>query len=167
MSEQVITKRCPKCKQVKPLSEFFKRRNRPCGYQGYCKKCKCACQSKYQKTDYYKEYLKKYRRTEKQIAYANLPRVRDITKKAHRNYCKNHPERILAKQEVRRAVHYGLLIKVKYKICCVCGNTAEAYHHYLGYAKEHWLDVVPICNTCHKKVHSSSDINDHISFVPT
>ncbi len=35
---------------------------------------------------------------------------------------------------------------------CTCGKQAEEYHHW-SYAPEHWLDVIPVCNACHKKIH--------------
>jgi len=40
MSETIQTKRCPKCKQIKPLSEFNKSKNRKDELQVYCKQCR-------------------------------------------------------------------------------------------------------------------------------
>ena len=48
MAEQIVNKRCYKCKQVKPTSEFHKRNSSKDGHDWRCKKC-CL------------EYAKKYR----------------------------------------------------------------------------------------------------------
>ncbi len=31
-------------------------------------------------------------------------------------------------------------------------NEAQNYHHH-SYKKEHWLDVIPLCEICHKGLH--------------
>lgn len=31
--------------------------------------------------------------------------------------------------------------------CADCGAIATSYDHHLGYAREHWLDVQPVCAT--------------------
>ncbi len=35
--------------------------------------------------------------------------------------------------------------------CVDCPKQASDYDHYLGYAKKHWLDVQPVCRSCHFK----------------
>jgi hypothetical protein len=37
--------------------------------------------------------------------------------------------------------------------CRDCNEQAEEYHHYLGYAPEHWLDVIALCKDCHRQNH--------------
>lgn len=37
--------------------------------------------------------------------------------------------------------------------CTKCGRQAEQYHHHNGYAKENWLDVIPVCAKCHHEAH--------------
>jgi hypothetical protein len=34
-------------------------------------------------------------------------------------------------------------------LCSDCGGPAVEYDHYLGYEREHWLDVQPVCRRCH------------------
>lgn len=41
----MITKKCQKCKVVKPVSEFHKNRAQSDGFAGYCKPCKSDSQS--------------------------------------------------------------------------------------------------------------------------
>jgi hypothetical protein len=38
--------------------------------------------------------------------------------------------------------------------CSKCGATGDIEaHHHLGYAPEHWLDVIWMCIKCHAKEH--------------
>lgn len=51
------------------------------------------------------------------------------------------------------AIRRGKLPKVSTLICTDCGSPACHYHHHLGYEKEHWLDVIPLCRGCHRRRH--------------
>lgn len=51
-----------------------------------------------------------------------------------------------ARGAVLYAIHTGKLIKLP---CQVCGNPKSEAHHYLGYSKEHRLDVVFLCRAHH------------------
>lgn len=42
MSEDQDTKFCPRCKETKPRTEFYKRKDRRDGLVAYCKPCTCA-----------------------------------------------------------------------------------------------------------------------------
>lgn len=61
------------------------------------------------------------------------------------------PEYNKATSAVQIAVRNGTLPHLSILQCIYCPAQAEQYHHYLGYAPEHWLDVVPACRICHKK----------------
>ena len=47
------------------------------------------------------------------------------------------------------AIGRGHLARAKSLACHDCGKPAQHYDHYLGYAREHWLDVQPVCTSCH------------------
>ena len=51
---------------------------------------------------------------------------------------------------VTSAVKHGLLPRPATIPCVDCGKPAQEYHHHLGYAPEHWLNVVAVCRTCHR-----------------
>lgn len=57
-------KECPKCHQIKKVSDFFKDKNNKDGLQIYCKKCFAEINAKYRKNnkekfaEYYVEYYK-------------------------------------------------------------------------------------------------------------
>lgn len=56
-------KQCSKCAQILTLDHFNKRRERPCGYRAYCKKCQQAMKSKWHQQNKQKTYrqLKQWR----------------------------------------------------------------------------------------------------------
>lgn len=139
MSEPIITKRCPKCKEVKPLSDFYKDRSKKTGKGCYCKICNNNRSNQYQT----KAYRKHYQQTEKgKVACCS----------ASRHYRINNPKKARARNAISRAVVAGRLPKIKTLQCYLCFKPAQHYHHYLGYEPEHWLDVLPVCAKCHKEI---------------
>ena len=138
----MASKICSKCKQNKLFSEFYKCHNNRTGYQSRCKDCKSR-------------YLYVYDRTE---------RGKRSQRERAKRYHKRHPEKIIAKHAVYSAVRAGLLPKAETFICS-CGNQAEHYHHYKGYAKEHHLSVIPMCADCHKLLHKKSKVASENSRV--
>lgn len=57
-----------------------------------------------------------------------------------------------ARQLVNRAVEAGTLAPVSECACVFCGNGAHVYHHH-SYAPDDWLNVDPLCGSCHKLLH--------------
>lgn len=128
MAEQIITKRCSRCKELKPLSEFYKNLFNKDGYQYFCKICG-------------QKYLKKYRQTEK-YKMSHL--------KANIQFQHTHQDNVKANRAIHEAIRDGKLPSPDSLKCVFCGKFAYEYHHHLGYEPEHWLDVVPICWSCHR-----------------
>jgi len=54
-----------------------------------------------------------------------------------------------ARDFVRRMVQTG---KISKKPCEVCGNPDVEAHHYKGYDKENWLDIVWLCTEDHVEI---------------
>ena len=54
---------------------------------------------------------------------------------------------------VALAVANGRLPRARDVACVRCGSRAAEYHHYLGYAPEHRLDVEALCLPCHVRCH--------------
>lgn len=144
MAEQIIIKRCTKCKETKPLSKFSKRSNRPCGYQSECKSCRLEYQRKYRQTERGKAIHKagnqRYNRSEKGKFTLN-------------RYYTRYPEKKKAKDAVGKAIKSGKLLEPT-SLQCSCGKQAAQYHHHKGYAPEHRLDVIPLCIKCHSNTRS-------------
>jgi len=74
---------------------------------------------------------------------------------------KNH-EKILAHRAVKTAVDSNDIPNVKDLQCAdqgpFCRGGAIHYHHE-SYEEQHWLDVVPLCGSCHAKRHSNGVTN--------
>ena len=66
---------------------------------------------------------------------------------------------ILAKRYINQRVRRGLMPRIETLRCNSCNNQAQARHHYLGYKKENWLDVIPLCIPCHKNAHIEMNEN--------
>ena len=57
---------------------------------------------------------------------------------------------LIARRQVNHAIEAERLPRPDTLTCIQCGKPAREYHHHLGYAPEHWLDVVPVCSACNK-----------------
>jgi len=96
----VKTKRCSKCGEVKPVSEFYKQKG---GKYGVCSQCK-ECRKKYRKenvgrrTQYLREYYEKNKDKLKKKAEEYLKVNRARAKKYQREYYKNNTEKIIEYQ---------------------------------------------------------------------
>ncbi len=126
MSEPTITKRCSKCKEFKPVSEFYRNKVRKDGYHNECKTCHIKRVSKYQKTTQGKR----------------------VQKRSDVKYDIKFPERYKARSAISNAVRLGKLLPAS-QFSCSCGKKAQEYHHRLGYQPEHQLNVTPLCILCH------------------
>ncbi len=52
---------------------------------------------------------------------------------------------------VGKAIFRGELPPVTTLRCVDCDPVATAYDHFKGYARKHWLDVEPVCDSCNAK----------------
>lgn len=69
----------------------------------------------------------------------------------HANIADNR-RKAAARAAVRRAVKRGNVARASE--CAYCGRTKNLeMHHYLGYAREHWLTVRWVCRSCHQVDH--------------
>lgn len=151
MSEQIITKQCSKCKKIKALSEFYKHPQGKNGLYPSCKTCISKYMKKYSQTEhcraYHKAYAKKYR-----PKYVKTKQGRQSVHKHNLKWYRNNPTKVKAKSAVNHAITAGKIPRIS-TLQCSCGKRAQHYHHNKGYAKKHWLDVVPVCAFCHHKIH--------------
>lgn len=168
MSEQSITKHCSKCREIKSLGEFHKSKTYKDGHRCWCKTCEKEHAQSYQKTTqgkkahrracqkYHesekgrmvsKEYRRRYRKTEK---------GRQIRIHSAMKYRQHNPLHRKAHLAVLSAIRSHKLPKIHTRQCVFCPQQAEEYHHHLGYAPEHWLDVIPVCIPCHNAIHATN-----------
>lgn len=116
---------CNICKEKKEITEFYRDKSSSGGRMYRCKSCDRKKSKKWQRESGYNS-----RRS---------------------NYNSQRAQRI-AKSKVRTAVKSGVLPKAKTTSCADCGGQAREYHHW-SYKDEHWLDVVPLCVSCHRARH--------------
>ena len=162
MSETIISKACTKCKEIKPLSEFYKESAKKTGHRSNRKSiCKICCLTQ----------MKEYRQTEKGKAIHNYHNNSIKGKSAHKRYSQSedgkiffreksrryglkYPERIKAKNVVNNTIQRGDMPRINTQQCHYCSIQAQDYHHHKDYAPKHWLDVLPVCKKCHYEIHS-------------
>ncbi len=138
---------CITCKQNKSEQDFYNCNN------SWCKKCfkireKLRQRNKRQNPEfvkkekvYYKEWYKKNGRN-RAINYAEVIKEWRI----------NHPEITKAYLKFNEAIKNGKIMKAL--LCEKCGNETKLVGHHEDYNKP--LEVIWLCQSCHKKLHSKS-----------
>lgn len=152
------TKQCSKCKRKLPIIAFNKDSRASDGLRCECKECRAQDSAKYyeKNAEKIKSYVADWQRAnyDKWLEYARKSRennpapYREAVKRSQSKY----PEHVKARDAVKYAVKKGKLPPVDKCLCVRCGKQAEAYHHW-SYLKEHRLDVIPVCDYCHKQIH--------------
>ncbi len=146
-------KKCSKCRKTKAYSKF--RLRNEYAFQGQCKKCQHKREVE-RRSNFSPE--QKVKQLEYQRAYRKTEHGKEIVRKADRKYYQKNKERVNARTAVRYAVMSGRLPHVSTLTCSKCENKAENYHHHKGYKREFWLDVVPVCIKCHRKIKETKAI---------
>lgn len=87
--------------------------------------------------------------------YEQSTKGKEVKLRNAKRYQIAHPEQNRARQVIRNAIRNGKMPRPDTLQCHYCPNKAKQYHHWHGYAPEHWLDVVPVCTKCHNKISNS------------
>ena len=118
-------KKCRICKEVKPLTDFYKRKLNKDRHRNECKKCGLEYNKQWFKTEKGRELMKisakrwrddnpqKYRVSNRKHTFKyyhnNIERCRKINNESHkRNYMKNR-DALLKKGKIRALVFYAYL----------------------------------------------------------
>lgn len=136
------TKRCSKCKQEKPVSEFFKNKSRKDGYRARCKLCHREDCRDYAKTGYYRRYNREYERR------PEVKERRKVTKAVYRN----RPDvkiKNMARWYTNHEIQAG---RIKREPCAFCGKEQSEVHHP-DYNEP--LLIVWLCADCHRRIHNT------------
>ena len=143
----VSSKWCPRCLNWKTVDNFYRNKATVDGCQAYCKECFKS---------FMKEPHREVRRAEYNKKYQQRPDVIEKRQKRQKEYHKNEDvqRRHKAALAVNIATRNGTLPHVSNQMCQIrnCNSIAQEYHHWAGYNEEHWLDVLPICIKCHRKL---------------
>lgn len=152
-------KKCFKCREEKPLCEFYKHKQMADGHLNKCKACAKSDVSKNYDAnkDYYKQYEKEranlphrvkarqeYAKSESGIIKSNEAKIR---------WSRRNPIKRMASIIVGNAVRDGKIIKPD--SCESCGSIPNRLHgHHDDYALP--LVVRWLCPGCHKKWHAAN-----------
>lgn len=110
------TKVCSKCKQEKPLSEFWKHKQCKGGYNTHCKKC-------------VRKYQREYYKTHSKQEMARTTKYRNKNRERCNSYTRNY----YAKQREKVIKHYG-------NKCVCCGEANIRFltiDHVNGNGRKH------------------------------
>jgi len=115
-----------------------------------------ARHKRYSQTEKGKAAIKHHQQSEKynitKKRYNKTEKGRKVQIAAIKRFKIRHPEQVKARDAVNHAIRDGRLLRPDSLQCHYCPAQAKQYHHYKGYAKEHWLDVVPVCVKCHGEI---------------
>ena len=139
-------KRCSKCLEEKPVSEFCKARN---GFGPWCKPCHASHARNYRQTQSAKDAITRYRQKPKwHFAHASM----------NKTYNRRYPDKRAARRALDKAVSRGKIIKPTN--CESCNKQAKIIegHHFLGYAWENRYTVQWLCNACHRSAHAITQL---------
>lgn len=156
---------CTKCHQVKPVSEYYAFKNRP------HRRCR-ACELEYKRgrgSAYYRNNVEKIKQANRNRYHKN-PLQRLVTARIYkhehperakktnkifaRQWRKNNPDKVKARNLLNSATRYGTLPRPDK--CSECGEGGRIEgHHYAGYEGKNALKVKWYCHYCHRKVHST------------
>lgn len=132
-------KECFKCKESKPLSEFYKHFAMADGHLNKCKDCNKTDVRKNRQSniEHYREYDRRRGNRQK----------KGYTKE----YRSKYPNKVRAHRIVRNAISQNKLFK---EPCVVCGTDESVVAHHNDYLKP--LNVVWMCQAHHVQWHKKN-----------
>lgn len=132
-------KQCFKCKEVKPLVEFYRHKMMADGHLNKCKGCTRDDVKKNRdgKISYYREYDRK-RGNRQGYVYT-------------KDYRERFPAKFRAHQMVGYALRSGRLFP---EPCAECGESHSTHAHHDDYAKP--LNIRWLCPPCHSAWHQKN-----------
>ena len=137
------TKKCFKCEEVKPLSDYYKHKKMADGHLNKCKKCTKGDVSSHRAANL--EKTREYDRKRGGLRH----RIESNTKRT-KEFRRKFPERYKAHIALNNAVRDGKIHKPE--LCSVCGLRRQIEGHHDDYNKP--IDVVWLCSACHSKLHA-------------
>lgn len=152
------SKRCFKCDQDKPLSEFYKHKQMADGHLNKCKDCtkKDTKENTDKNKDYYLEYDRQRanlpHRVEARYAYSQTPEGREAARRAKDKWQDNNVVKRAAQVLVGNAIRDGKIIKSTE--CSECGATGRIHGHHDDYTQP--MVVRWLCSKCHTLWHKQN-----------
>ena len=153
------SKQCCTCSTAKASTEFNKHAKNKDGLQPACRACQSVANKAWRTANpekananarawkaENKEHVNAYDRE----WYANHKEQYAVYEA---NYRAKHPDRIKAKSAVNYAIKTGVLTRPD--TCSACSKESKVIGHHTSYHPRFHLDVVWLCQSCHKLLHSA------------
>ncbi len=151
-----LMKTCSKCKEAKPLGEFYAHPETADGLLGKCKECKREDQraNRAAKIDFYREsdarrYQEDPRVRQRQRRYLATDAGKASRRKCSLKYLAANQDKRAAHKILENAVRGGRISKPDE--CSKCGAGGRIHGHHEDYALP--LAVVWVCAQCHVNIH--------------
>lgn len=158
-----MSKACFKCGVEKPLSSFYKHSEMGDGHLNKCKECtkmdvKIHREENLERIQEYDRNRPNHTKRIKMNAERLLNLKETDPEKYHKQISEakkewgmRNPNKRKAQCKVSNAVRDGRLEK---KTSCEnCGSEYRVQAHHESYEEDRWLDVVWLCDKCHKERH--------------
>lgn len=146
------TKVCAKCKIEKAVDLFSLHKNRKGGRYPYCKECRRIDHSKIAALIALKERVRRLKNYQSlkldPLKYSKMLGQMRATNKRSRIA---HPDRVRAREALRKAVITGVLVRPKF--CSECQCECKPHAHHDSYLMENALKVRWLCRKCHMAHH--------------
>ena len=118
------TKACTKCKEFKPLSEFYTSAGKPSGYHSWCIPCERENSRQYFKTEHAKQVAKKWRLSEKGRISSRASQLRANEQRKLKN--KQFPDRFRS-YDLKKRIGITLAqkndkLESQGSRCAICGT---------------------------------------------
>lgn len=165
-------KRCSRCREIKPTTEFNAAPKRPSGYRPQCKACHAAVRKENRPPEYFAAWFQR-RCAEDPAFRAEHRRRAAVSEKSERGmaarrareneYFRRHPEKRSARNRTAYALRRGsggkvtpaqwrFVQSVFSGLCAYCrerpGNTMDHFVPVAAGGKHDIANVVPACRSC-------------------
>lgn len=141
-------KKCMKCGEIKPISDFYRHPGMKDGHLNKCKECaKRDVSANYRAN---KKHYQDYEHTERRVESRHRR-----AKQAQIKHRAENPDKTRARRMLTYHVRAGNLTRPNR--CSVCGVECVPEGHHADYGKP--LDVVWVCRQCHAKIHDGFKVN--------
>lgn len=135
-------KRCSKCHELKPETEFYKDKRTKDGLKCQCKKCHC-------KTSVATRDKNKHRKSNKEYMRRKYQSEPDVVRAYWRTRTENDSKKLKARALLNSAIRHRKICRPM--ACEKCGTVGMVYAHHEDYDKP--FDVEWLCADCHGERH--------------
>ena len=152
MDLAITQKRCTSCRQIKPVTEFYKNRSTSSGYACWCKEC-----DRSKKKPYYRSEKARAAERARYLIRCSTPDGKAKLLERSRLYNQSPKGKFRAWQRYLEKNHritsetYNLILKSQGDVCAICGVAPQAdRRHHVDH--DHVTNVIRgiLCSKCNQ-----------------